>query len=56
MLIETRLRRVIADLEELRREPSFDRKDSGHLETARLHAECVLKDFNPPAANRAKAD
>lgn len=48
MLIETRLRRVAADLEALRREPSFDRKDAGHLEIAEMHVDCVLKDYNPP--------
>ena len=48
MLIEAQLKRIAADLEALRREPSFDRKDAGHLEIAEMHVDCVLKDFNPP--------
>ena len=48
MLIETRLRRIVADLAELLREPSFDRKDSGHLQIAEANVQCVLRDFNLP--------
>jgi hypothetical protein len=48
MLIETRLKRVVDDLAHLLREPSFDRKDHGHLQIAEANASRVLKDFNPP--------
>ena len=51
MLIETRLKRIAADLAELLREPTFDRKDAGHLRIADANVQCVLEDFKPAAAS-----
>ena len=48
MLIETRLRRVIADIAALKSEPSFGRRDTGHLQIAEMYVECVLKEYNAP--------
>ena len=47
MLIETRLKRIAADLASVLKDfpAAFDKKDTGHLQTAGEHVQCVLRDY-----------